>query len=75
MGDKWGVVEIIITIVTFALGVGAPVMKLNSSITRLTAILENIQAHDEKQDKRLDKHDEMLGNHETRITVLEQKEG
>ena len=66
----------------FAISVGAPVIKLNTSITKLIGAVATLQtlvdkltadnkaAHQRLWD-RSDEHGEQLGDHETRITVLE----
>lgn len=70
------------------IGVMAPVIKLNTSITRLTALLERVSADNERQDKRIETHgkqidniikqqqtnEKLLDRHELRISRLEEKE-
>lgn len=79
---EWGVFGVIAAIVTFGVCVGAPLLKLNSTITKLQTVLDILQKSFEKQclenEKehialwdRADEHTEKLGEHETRITVLE----
>ena len=40
---QWEVVGVIVTLVGLAAAVGGPVLKLNGSITRLTALLQAIE--------------------------------
>lgn len=64
-------------IYTVVIGVGGlmvvvtPIIKLNSSITKLTTLLEMIREDNKKQDGRLDSHSKKIDNHEIRITKLE----
>lgn len=70
--------------IIFALTVGAPVMKLNTSIIKLLGavatlqkLVDNLTADNKAAHQRLwersDEHGETLGNHESRISVLESK--
>lgn len=81
-------------IYTVVIGVGAliavmaPIIKLNTSITRLTALLERVSDDNVRQDKRLETHgkqidnivkqqqvnEKLLDRHELRISRLEEKE-
>ena len=81
---EWGVVGVIIALVGFAASVVAPIIKLNTSITRLTVTLETVarELNDQKESnheshKRLwEKNEELDGkliDHEGRITRLEVK--
>ena len=53
------------------IGVMAPVLKLNNSITKLTSTLEFMMADNKRQDTRLDAHARELDDHERRISHLE----
>ncbi len=79
---EWGVVTVLVTVVGLFAAVGAPVLKLNSTITRLQTVLDDLRsdfedqkAHNSESHKRLwehnDKQDEQLDDHEKRITRLE----
>jgi hypothetical protein len=79
---EWGVFGVIAALVSFGVLIGTPLLKLNANITRLTTVLEILQKQfseektsNEKEHNALwdktDKHDETLGDHETRISVLE----
>ena len=81
-------------IYTVVIGVGAliavmaPIIKLNTNITRLTALLERVSDDNVRQDKRLETHgkqidnivkqqqinEKLLDRHELRISRLEEKE-
>lgn len=81
---EWGVVGVIAALITLALAVGAPVLKLNKSINILTVTVqhlkelldemkrENAKSHDAFQDQ-LDEHEERLSRHSKKIAVLEEK--
>ncbi len=79
---EWGVVTVLVTVVGLFAAVGAPVLKLNSTITRLQTVLDDLRSdfdeqksHNSEGHKRLwehnDKQDEQLDDHEKRITRLE----
>lgn len=53
------------------IGVMAPVIKLNNSITKLTTTLEFLTKENKRQDERLDAHSKTLDDHEKRISHLE----
>lgn len=81
---EWQVFGVIAALLAFLAGIIAPVLKLNSSITKLTVTMERLvqdmreqksSSHDAH--KRLwehnDEQDAKLLNHETRINNLERK--
>lgn len=53
------------------IGVMAPVIKLNNSITKLTTTIEFMNHENKRQDDRLDAHSKTLDDHEKRISHLE----
>lgn len=53
------------------IGVITPIIKLNTSIVKLTTVMEHLVEDDKKQDKRLNSHSRQLDNHEERIIKLE----
>ena len=72
----------IIVLLTLALTVGAPVIKLNTSIVKLSTKMDTISGdltslstENAKTHSRIftqiDKHEEKLNDHDKRITVLE----
>ena len=72
----------IIVLLTLALTVGAPVIKLNTSIVKLSTKMDTISGdltslstENTKTHTRIfslfDKHEERLNDHDKRITVLE----
>ena len=84
--DSWGVFGVIVAIVSFLGLVGAPLLKLNSNLTKLNVILEVLQKQfdkfcgdNEKEHNTIwtevEKHEDSLNDHETRIQIMERKEG
>ena len=80
--DEWTIVTVLASLVGLFFTVGMPVIKLNSSLTALNIKLEHIQSDAAEENKRnsdgharmlgrLDKDDERLNDHETRIGYLE----
>lgn len=72
---EWQVFGVIVAIVSFAIAVGTPVLKLNKSINILTVHVENFHRllEEFKADNKGD-HEELkkkLDNHEERITETE----
>ena len=78
---EWGVVGVIIILVTFAITIGAPVLKLNKSINVLTVNVEtlkdlleelkhdNRRAHQDLQDQ-IDEHAEKISGIREDVAVL-----
>lgn len=82
---EWEVVGVIIALVGFAIAIGTPVIKLNTSITKLIFHIDNLdqgleklEAKNHESHSRIWKHneeqDKELDNHEKRIIILEEKE-
>ena len=81
---EWQVVGVIVVLVGLAGSIIGPVIKLNSSITRLTVTMERLvrdvdvikensrDAHQRLWEKN-DEQDKIINDHETRITSLEKK--
>lgn len=83
---EWGVAGIFAAIVLFGLSVGAPLLKLNSTITRLSTVIETLKARQDEDRKgnneehiamwdKMEKQDEALNRHETDIAVIKEKVG
>ena len=84
--NEWNVVGVLVVVAGLFLSVGAPVIRLNSTLTTLSTLVEAVQSRQDRQERdntnshrRLWKHndeqDAALNDHETRITILERKEG
>lgn len=80
--NEWQVFLVIGEIAALLLLVGAPILKLNSTLTKLTTQMEtqseqfkevnkaNSTTHDKMQ-AHLEEHDEKLADHETRLQLIE----
>ena len=79
---EWGVFGVIVTLIGFAAAIIKPIVTLNTSITTLRNAIDALGKELEKQNEenrdshdRLwrhnDKQDDMLNDHEKRITILE----
>lgn len=82
---EWGVVGVIVTLLTLIFTVGKPIISLNSSITQLTAEVASILKGLEDFKQRYKDHlkelkdadqelTDWLDDHEHRITVLEERD-
>ena len=83
--NEWGVFGVIAAIVTFGVCVGAPLLRLNSTITRLSVVLNLFQKQVDCDNKanseehlaiwsEVEKQGDMLNEHETKIAVLTERE-
>lgn len=81
---EWTVVVVLIALVGLVISVLTPAIKLNTSVTRLSTLVDSLntklstmESNNTDAHRRiwteLDGQKQQLGNHETRITVLEQK--
>lgn len=81
---EYGVVVIVVAMLTTAITIGAPVIKLNTAITRLIVKLDSLggdldalEKHNHESHRRLwdknDEQDEKLADHETRLQVIEKE--
>lgn len=81
---EWGVFGVIVAIISFGVLVGTPLLRLNSTITRLETVLDAFEARFKKEREDIEKvhhaiwdkcteHEVKINDHETRITVLESK--
>lgn len=80
---EWGVVGVIIALVGFVASIVKPMTNLTKSITKLTVMVERLEddmkaqrssakaSHQRLWDKCAEQ-DELLSDHERRITVLEE---
>lgn len=83
--NEWNVVGVLVVVAGLFLSVGAPVIRLNSTLTKLSTLVEAMQERQDRQEqsnteghRRLwahnDGQDAALRDHETRIMILERKE-
>lgn len=71
---EWTIVTVIIALVGLFMTVGKPVINLNSSITRLQDAIDELREDIKVLTSRTDNQEERLQNHETRISILEEKQ-
>lgn len=81
---EWEVVGVIVVLVGLGISVVTPIIKLNTTITKLYTVVErltgdvneltarNSKTHD-RIFAQIEKHTDQLNDHETRISVLEEK--
>ncbi len=71
---EWQIVTTIITLVSFGVAVIKPILKLNSSIVKLTDAVESLELNGSEIKTIVKEHESKLDDHEKRIIILEQKE-
>lgn len=71
---EWTVVTVIIALVGLFMTVGKPVITLNSSITHLQDAINELREDIKVLTGRTDNQEERLQDHETRISILEEKQ-
>lgn len=71
---EWTVVTVIIALVGLFMTVGKPVITLNSSITHLQDAIDELRGDIKVLTSRTDNQEEKLQDHETRISILEEKQ-
>lgn len=70
---EWQIVTTIITLVSFGIAVIKPILKLNSSIVKLTDAVESLELNGSEIKTIVKEHENKLDDHEKRIIILEQK--
>lgn len=70
---EWQIVTVIITLVSFGIAIIKPMLKLNSSIVKLTDAVENLELNGSEIKNTVKEHEDKLDDHEKRIIILEQK--
>ena len=71
---EWTVVTVIIALVGLFMTVGKPIITLNSSITHLQDAIDELREDIKVLTSRTDNQEERLQDHETRISILEEKQ-
>ena len=82
--SEYGVIVIVVAMITTAITIMAPIIKLNTTITRLIVKLDNLGAdmdelekHTHESPRRIweknDEQDGKLADHETRLQVIEKE--
>jgi hypothetical protein len=82
---EWTVVGVIVTLGGLAALIMSPVVKLNSTVTKLATLVDrlvadnhelskgNAESHRRLWDDQV-RQDDLINDHETRITVIERRE-
>ena len=71
---EWTVVTVIIALVGLFMTVGKPIITLNSSITHLQDAIDELREDIKVLTGRTDNQEERLQDHETRISILEERQ-
>lgn len=71
---EWTVVTVIIALVGLFMTVGKPIITLNGSITHLQDAIDELREDIKVLTGRADNQEEKLQDHETRISILEEKQ-
>ena len=70
---EWQIVTTIITLVSFGVAVIKPILKLNSSIVKLTDAVESLELNGSEIKSLVKENEDKLEDHEKRLIVLEHK--
>ena len=68
---EWQIVITIITLVSFGVAIIKPILKLNSSIVKLTDAVESLELNGSEIKTIVKEHESKLDDHEKRIIILE----
>lgn len=71
---EWIVVTVIIALVGLFMTIGKPIITLNGSITHLQDAIDELREDIRVLTGRTDNQEEKLQDHETRISILEEKQ-
>lgn len=71
---EWTVVTVIIALVGLFMTIGKPIITLNGSITHLQDAIDELREGIKVLTGRTDNQEEKLQDHETRISILEEKQ-
>ena len=71
---EWTVVTVIIALVGLFMTVGKPIITLNGSITHLQDAIDELREDIKVLTGRTDSQEEKLQDHETRISIIEEKQ-
>ena len=70
---EWQIVTTIITLVSFGIAIIKPMLKLNSSIVKLTDAVERLESNGSEIKDIIKEHEDKLEDHAKRLIVLEHK--
>ena len=68
---EWQIVTTIITLVSFGVAVIKPILKLNSSIVKLTDAVESLELNGSEIKTLVKENEDKLEDHEKRLIILE----
>lgn len=71
---EWTVVTVITALVGLFMTVGKPIITLNGSITHLQDAIDELREDIKVLTSRTDSQEEKIQDHETRISILEEKQ-
>lgn len=75
--NEWQVVSVIVVLIGLLITVITPLIKLNSTLVRLTTLIESNENRNNSEHctmrQDICKHEKQLEDHEHRITILEQQ--
>lgn len=71
---EWTVVTVIIALVGLFMTIGKPIITLNGSITHLQDAIDELREDIRVLTGRTDNQEEKIQDHETRISILEEKQ-
>lgn len=71
---EWTVVTVIIALVGLFMTIGKPIITLDGSITHLQDAIDELREDIKVLTGRTDNQEEKLQDHETRISILEEKQ-
>ena len=69
---EWQVVTTLVVLAGLIVTIVTPMIKLNTSIVKLTDAVQNLQVFQDLNKDKLEEHQEKIEDHEHRITVLEE---
>ena len=72
--NEWTVVSVLVVLIGLFMTVGKPLLTLNSSITRLQDAIDTLREDIRVLTGRTDSQEIKLQNHETRISILEERQ-
>lgn len=71
---EWTVVTVIIALIGLFMTIGKPIITLDGSITHLQDAIDELREDIRVLTGRTDNQEEKLQDHETRISILEEKQ-
>lgn len=69
--DEWTVVGVIVVLFGLIVSIVTPLIKLNTSITKLSCAVESMKQYLDKNDQCHVLYTDKLADHETRLQIIE----